>query len=88
MQGQAMKRKRFTEVRISGILREPNAGAVVPDPCGKHGMSSVTYSSWKAKFGGLEVSEPKRLRGLEEDNDKLTQRADWTIERRCRAWST
>ena len=66
-----MKRKRLTEEQIIGILREADAGAVVPDVCRKHGMSSATYYAWKAKYGGLEVSEAKRLRPLEEENGKL-----------------
>ena len=66
-----MKRKRFTEERIIGILREADAGAVVLDLCRKHGMSSATYYTWKAKYGGLEVSQAKRLRSLEDENGKL-----------------
>jgi putative transposase len=59
-----MKRKRFSEEQIIGILKEAEEGAVVTDLCWKHGMSSPTYHPWKAKFGGLEVSEAKRLRAL------------------------
>ena len=66
-----MKRKRFTEERIIGILKEAEAGAVVLDLCRRHGMSSATFYAWKAKYGGLEVSEAKRLRTLEDENARL-----------------
>ncbi|WP_373458637.1 IS3 family transposase [Sphingomonas faeni] len=66
-----MKRKQFSEEQIIGILKEAEAGAVVTDLCRRHGMSSATYYAWKAKFGGLEVSDAKRLRALEEENGRL-----------------
>ena len=66
-----MKRKQFSEEQIIGILKEAEAGAVVTDLCRKHGLSSATYYAWKAKFGGLEVSDAKRLRALEDENGKL-----------------
>ena len=66
-----MKRSRFSEEQIIGVLREHDAGAVVAELCRKHGMSSATYYAWKAKFGGLEVSDAKRLRSLEEENARL-----------------
>ncbi|MGI4733370.1 MAG: IS3 family transposase [Janthinobacterium lividum] len=66
-----MKRKQFTEEQIIGILKEAEAGAVVTELCRKHGVSSATYYAWKAKFGGLEVSDAKRLRALEEENARL-----------------
>ena len=66
-----MKRNRFTEEQIIGVLRETDAGAVMLDLCRKHGMSSAPYYAWKAKYGGLEVSEAKRLRSLEDENGKL-----------------
>ncbi|WP_438810937.1 IS3 family transposase [Sphingomonas glacialis] len=66
-----MKRKRFSEEQVIGILKEAEAGAVVTDLCRRHGMSSATYYAWKAKFGGLEVSDAKRLRALEDENARL-----------------
>jgi putative transposase len=66
-----MKRKQFSEEPIIGILKEAEAGAVVTKLCRKHGMSSATYYAWKAKFGGSEVSDAKRLRSLEEENARL-----------------
>ena len=66
-----MKRKQFSKEQIIGILKEAEAGAVVTELCRKHAMSSATYYAWKAKFGGLEVSDAKRLRALEEENAKL-----------------
>ena len=66
-----MKRNRFTEEQIIEVLREQEAGALVADVCRKHGMSSATFYAWKAKFGGMDVSEAKRLKALEAENAKL-----------------
>ena len=66
-----MKRSRFTEEQIIGILREHEAGAATADICRKHGVSSATFYKWKAKYGGLDVSEAKRLRALEDENRRL-----------------
>jgi len=66
-----MKRTRFTEEQIIGILREHEAGAATVDLCRKHGISNATFYKWKAKYGGLEVSEARRLRSLEDENRRL-----------------
>jgi putative transposase len=66
-----MKRSRFTEEQIIAILREQEAGVAIAELCRKHGVSSPTFYKWKAKFGGLDVSEARRLKALEDENAKL-----------------
>ena len=66
-----MKRTRLTEEQIIGILKEAEAGAKTADLARRHGVSEATIYNWKAKYGGLEVSEAKRLRSLEDENAKL-----------------
>ena len=64
-------KKRFTEEQIIGILKEAEAGLKVAELCRKHGISDATYYNWKAKFGGMSVSEAQRLKALELENSKL-----------------
>ena len=66
-----MKRTRFTEEQIIGVLKEHELGAKTADVCRKHGISEATFYNWKSKFGGMDVSEAKRLRALEGENGKL-----------------
>ena len=66
-----MKRKRFTEEQIIAVLRDHEAGAKAADLARKHGVSEATLYNWKAKYGGMDVSDAKRLRALEDENRKL-----------------
>lgn len=64
-------KKRFTEEKIIGVLKEAEAGMKVAEVCRKHGISDATYYNWKSKFGGMTVSEAQRLKALEAENAKL-----------------
>ena len=66
-----MKRSRFAEERIIGILREQEAGMKTAEVCRKHGISQPTFYAWKAKFGGMSIPDAKRLKQLEDENAKL-----------------
>ena len=66
-----MKRSRFTEEQIIGILKEHRAGLSAADLCRKHGISDATFYTWRSKYGGMEVSDARKLKGLEEENRKL-----------------
>ncbi len=76
-----MKRSKYTEEQIVNILKEADAGIKIPDLCRKYGFSDATYYNWKAKYGGMGVSEIKRLKQLEDENRRLKQIvADLTLD--------
>ena len=76
-----MKRTRFSETQIVKILKEAESGRQVKDICREYGISDATYYNWKSKYGGMEASDIKRLRELEEENRKLKQMfADLSLE--------
>jgi putative transposase len=66
-----MRRSRFSEDQIIGILKEHQAGIPVLDLCRKHGISDATFYTWRTKYGGMEVSDARKLKALEEENRKL-----------------
>ncbi|KAF0801603.1 transposase [Alcanivorax xiamenensis] len=76
-----MKRSRLSETQIVSILKEADAGLKVEEICRKHGISNATYYNWKSKYGGMEASDVKRLKELEEENDRLKKMfADVSLE--------
>ncbi len=79
-----MKRSRFSETQIVGILKEGEAGKLVAEICREHGISNATYYQWKSKYGGLEASDLKRMRELEDENGRLKKMyADLALENRA-----
>lgn len=79
-----MKRKKFTEEQIIGILKQAQAGMKIVDLCRQHGISDATFYNWRSKYGGMEVSDAKRLKQLEEENRKLKQMlADTMLENKA-----
>jgi len=79
-----MKKSRFTESQIVAILQEVESGMKVKDLCRKHGISDATYNNWKAKYGGMSISELKRTKELEAENAKLKRMyADLALENRA-----
>ncbi|GBQ72143.1 transposase [Acetobacter lovaniensis NRIC 0474] len=66
-----MKKVRFTQDQIIGLLKEHQAGATAADLCRKHGISDATFYTWRSKYGGMDVSEARRLKALEDENAKL-----------------
>ena len=76
-----MKQSHFTEEQIIGVLKQAEGGMKTAEICRQHGISNATYYKWKAKYGGLEVSEARRLRQLEDENRRLKQIvADLTLD--------
>lgn len=73
MRRTSMKKSRFTETQIVKILKEVEAGRLMKEVCREYGISDATYYNWKAKYGGLQVSDVKRLKELEEENRRLKQ---------------
>ena len=77
-----MKKSRYTEEQMIGILQQHEAGVKTADLCREHGISAATFSGWKQRFGGMEVSEAQRLRALEDENSRLKRLvADLSIDK-------
>lgn len=83
-----MRKKRFSEEQIIGVLKSAEAGMAVKEVCRQHGITETTYYRWKRKFGGMDVSEAKRLRQLEDENRRLkTIVADLTLDKQALQWA-
>lgn len=83
-----MRKRRFTEEQIIGVLKSAEAGMAVKEVCRQHGITETTYYRWKKKFGGMDVSEAKRLRQLEDENRRLKSIvADLTLDKQALQWA-
>ena len=83
-----MRKRRFTEEQIIGVLKSAEAGMAVKEVCRQHGITEPTYYLWKKKFGGMDVSEAKRLRQLEDENRRLKAIvADLTLDKQALQWA-
>ena len=79
-----MKRSRFSETQIVGILKEGEKGRLVADICREDGVSNATYYQWKSKYGGMEASDLKRMKEIEDENNRLKKMyADLALENRA-----
>jgi putative transposase len=84
MEGFAMRGSRFNETQIVRILKEIEGGRVVKDVCREHGISETTYYNWKARYGGMAVSDVRRLKELDQENQKLKHMfAELSLENRA-----
>ena len=83
-----MRKKRFSEEQIIGVLKSAEAGMAVKELCRQHGITETTYYRWKKKFGGMDVSDAKRLRQLADENRRLKQIvADLTLDKQALQWA-
>lgn len=83
-----MRKRRFTEEQIIGVLKSAEAGMAVKEVCRQHGITETTYYLWKKKFGGMDVSDAKPLRQLEDENRRLKGIvADLTLDKQALQWA-